>query len=555
MQPFGDWWNYLRGYQQDAVLSVWEYFSKRTGNPLIAMPTGTGKSLVIVGLTRGFIEAYPTTRIMMLTHVETLISQNHAKLIEFWPTAPVGIYSAGMKRRDTGHQVIFGGIQSMVKNPDQFQAPDIILVDEAHLIGNKEASMYVKFIAAMQAQNPNVKIIGLSATCYRMGMGSLTEGGIFTDVCCDMTTIEWFNWFIEAGFLAALEAKRTHRQIDISAVDIGADGDYVKGQLQEAVNRDEITRDALLETQWWAQQHNRKKWLVFAAGVEHATRIVELLDEIGITSVALHSKQKKEVNAENLTAYKRGAVTVAVSMNMLTTGVDVPDIDLIVMLRPTLSTNLWVQMLGRGTRPWLGKDFTIVLDFTQNTATLGPINDPVLPRPRRKGARRGPQQAAPIRVCGVCASYVHASVRVCPNCGNQFLAPVNISATSSGLAVMKRTADEGPLVKLIDVAHVMYSKLKPRNRPPSLLVTYYAPGMLQKYSEIVCFEHENEYALRMGRDWWEDRYQTEPGEALVFPTTVDQALEAKKTNRLRIPKQIRVWMNKKPKPEVMSHVY
>ena len=148
------------------------------------------------------MRVWPTQRFMLLTHVKELIAQNVEALFEIWPNAPVGIYSAGLKSRDIAYPIIYAGIQSAIKNPMVFGHRDIIFIDECHLVNQDESSQYQTFLAAMKLINPNVKIIGMSATPFRMGLGYVTDGSIFTDIIHDITNLDNFNRLISEGYLS-----------------------------------------------------------------------------------------------------------------------------------------------------------------------------------------------------------------------------------------------------------------------------------------------------------------------------------------------------------------
>lgn len=538
----------LRDYQITAVMALFHYFFTSGGNPLVAMPTGTGKSMVIAWFIRALHHFFPYTRVMMLTHVKKLIEQNFAKLLDNWPTAPAGIFSAGLKRKENTYPITFGGIQSMANAPDEFPAPDLIVVDEAHLVSHNSETMYRQFIAYMQERNPNLRVIGLSATCYRMGLGSLTEGGIFTDVCVDMTTIQWFTWFIANNYLAPLHAVKTDFQIDASQVRIQG-GEYVNRELEALVDNKDVIAKALRETCGIAAERNR--WLLFTPGVGSCNHVAQQLNSWGVPTVAVHSKLSTEEHDANFEAFADGAVRCAVNVNELTTGVDIPEIDYIGCLQHTRSTSRWVQLLGRGTRPapWAAKRDCLVGDFTTNSRDLGPINDPVLPRPprERKGGGGG-MGTAPQRACPKCKSWVHASIGTCPYCSYYFPPPMNIVGQAAGIEVMRL---DDPVVESIPVLHVVYDVHHKRGRPDSMVVTYHCQGedggnIPRRFKEYICLEHDGG-AGNKARNWWRERCpDVEP------PATVQRAIDL--SRRLRIPKRVRVWVNKS-QPEIMSYEY
>lgn len=546
----------FRDYQDYAIESIFRYFEEGgEGNPVVAMPTGTGKSVVIGGFIQRVMERYPGQRIMKLTHVKELIEQNLERLLSIWPTAPAGVYSAGLGRRETRFPITYAGIATAVKAVEEFGHVDLLLIDECHLVSPKAGTMYQAAIRKLRERNPALKVIGFTATHYRMGQGLLTgEGGLFTDVCVDMTTLDSFNWFLQEGYLSPLVPRPTRTELNVEGVKIHQ-GEYNLKQLQEAVDRDEVTHAALLETMELG--HDRHHWLVFASGVEHAIHVADMLESLGVAATCVHSKMSGEERDQRLADYKAGRYLAMVNNGILTTGFDFPAIDLIVMLRPTRSPGLWVQMLGRGTRPVYasGHDLSdrdgrlaaiaagpkrncLVLDFAGNTPRLGPINDPVIPK--RKGSGGG---MAPVRICENCGIYCHASLLSCPECGFEFPRSIRFGQHAGTDALIKG-AQEFPQVESFPVDRVVYNEHRKEGRPPSLRASYYC-GM-RLFREWICLEHTG-FARKKARDWWRQRSpESEP------PETVLDAFQ--RINELRTPTHIRVWINK-THPEIMDYDY
>jgi len=195
--------------------------------------------------------------------------------------------SAGLKEKNPVMPIVYAGIQSAKNNPHLFGHRDIIFIDEAHLINTDDASMYLTFLATMKLINPHIKIIGMTATPFRMGQGYITDGGIFTDVVHDLCNMENFNQLITDGYLAPLVPLRTKIELDISNVGMSK-GDFNQGQLQHAVDVAKVTWDGLRE--FVEAARNRRSWLLFASGIEHAEHIAEMLQQFGIDCAAVHSK-------------------------------------------------------------------------------------------------------------------------------------------------------------------------------------------------------------------------------------------------------------------------
>ena len=547
-----------RWFQSEAEFAFFDYFSKpNAGNPITAMPTGTGKSVVIARIIRTMFQNWPYVRIMMLTHDKRLIEQNAERLVSFWPTAPVGVYSAGLKSRDTISPILFGGLQSVrgaiEKDPNAFGWRDLILIDECHLLSPDDTTGYQRIINTLKLQNPNLKVAGFSATPFRMKQGMLTdEGGLFTDICYDLTSFDAFNRLVVEGYIAPLVPKRTSSEINLTNVK-RAGGEFNLGQLQTAT--DEVTEAAVKETIYYGQ--DRRCWLLFAAGVDNAELTANLMQSFGVECYAVHSKLPEKVNDERIKAHKAGELRAIVNNGMLTTGYDNPPIDLIGMLRATLSVGLWVQMLGRGTRPFDWNKLTpkqqaelwrfegyvksngLVLDFARNTPRLGPINDPRIPRKPGKGGGD-----APVRICEQCGVYNHASARQCCCCGVEFKFDIKIFKSAGNDDLMRSSQSE---IKRLPVAKVIYNLHEKKNEagellsPPSIRVSYFAG--VKRYDEWVCLEHPGLPGKR-ARDWWKQRHASDP------PPTTFQALQH--VSELRQPKFIRVQISKGVYPEILG---
>jgi DNA repair protein RadD len=397
-----------------------------------------------------------------------------------------------------------------------------------------------------------------------MGQGMLTEeDGIFTDICFDMTNLESFNWFISQGYLSPLIPRQTYFEFDTTGVR-SQNGEYVLKDLQEKLDQKEITRRVLKEATWLAQ--DRKHMLFFCSGIEHAVHTAEMLNEMGIPAVSVHSKMDDAVRDRNIESFRNGDIRAITNNGILTTGFDYDRIDCIVMLRPTLSPGLWVQMLGRGTRPVYetnGQDYDLetlagrlaaikagpkqnclVLDFAGNTRRLGPINDPIIPR--RKG--QDGNGVAPVKVCPICGVYNHAASRFCTNCGAEFPKQVKIEEKASTAELITKREKSTPKVSIFNVYSMTYKRhVAKQSGIVSMQVTYYCG--LQSYSEWWCFNHAG-YARKKARDLW--RAAVKEKEASV-PESTEEALA--RIHELNQPKQIRVWTNKDLYPEVLSHVY
>jgi superfamily II DNA or RNA helicase len=532
---------YPRWYQAEAVDALFSYFVVNQGNPVEAMPCGTGKSIVIGGFLYRVFSQYPYQRVMILTHVKELIRQDYDALMRVWPEAPAGIYSSGLNRREMHYPITFGGVASVIKVVDDFGKIDLLLIDEAHLLGPNDDAQYMQIIAVLKAKNPFLKVIGFTATPYRQGMGLLTNGEIFTDICYDLCTPQGYGRLFAENFLVPPNQKACKTEISTAGLRI-VNGDYSANQLNEITREEKITWEALNES--LNKAPDRTCRLVFCTGIDHAMLAADMCKYLGLRSAAVHSKMPTKDRDDIHAAYRNGELDVLTNNGIYTTGHDNPRIDHIIELRPTASVGLRVQMIGRGMRPfevngWRKVD-CLVSDHCGNTRNLGPIDDPYIPKMKGKGAGD-----APVKICPACDSYNHASARVCAHCGQPFELRIGYKREAWEDNIIK---SDLPIIERYDVQHVYYTqyirKDATADTKPVIKATYQCG--LQRYVEFVAIEAMG-FAQKKARDWWRQRF----GETYV-PTTVAEAMTL--IDRLIAPKAINVWVNKKY-PEIMSYEF
>ena len=379
----------LRPYQQAAITAIYGYFETNTGNPLVVISTAGGKSLVMAAFIEGVLKVWPDQRILIVTHVRELIAQNHAEMLGLWPEAPAGIYSAGLGKREVQARILFAGIQSIHRRAQEIGHTDLVLIDEAHLIPGKSKTMYRCFLDALSAINPALKVIGLTATPFRLDSGMLHEGdaALFTDIAYEAPVRD----LIDLGSLSTLVSKQPKTRLDVSSVGTRA-GDFIPRDLAAAVDQEAITRAAVTEIIEYGK--DRRSWLAFYSGVEHSRHVAEEFQRRGIRCETIFGDTPKDERDTIIAAFKRGEIRALASMGVLTTGFNAPAVDLIALLRPTKSAGLYVQMVGRGTRLAPTKENCLILDFAGNVRRHGPID---LVRPKRQGEGSGGE--APTKVC------------------------------------------------------------------------------------------------------------------------------------------------------------
>jgi DNA repair protein RadD len=404
----------LRDYQQRTIDQLYAWFEAgNAGNPCLVLPTGSGKSHIVAALCKDALQNWPETRVLMLTHVKELIEQNAEKMRQHWPGAPLGIYSASIGRKDLGEPITFAGIQSVRTKASALGHIDLVIIDECHLVNHKDEGGYRKLLGELKAINPHLRVIGLTATPYRLGHGLITDKPALFDDLLETVSIEEL---VFKGYLATLRSKVTKAKLDTSGVHKRG-GEFIESELQAAVDTDDQNQKVVQEI--ISLTGDRKAWLVFCTGVKHAQHIADFLCQHGVAAECVTGETPKKERERMLADFKAGRLRALTNANVLTTGFDYPDIDVVAMLRPTMSASLYVQMAGRGMRVKSHTDHCLVLDFAGVVASHGPITN-VQP-PKKGGDGNG---EAPVKVCDECGELVHISAAICPSCGAVFPEPV-----------------------------------------------------------------------------------------------------------------------------------
>lgn len=559
-----------RDYQSYAIDSPFNYFIEGgEGNPLLAMPTGVGKSIVVGGIVERALREWPATRILMLTETKELVAQNYEKLKALWPDAPVGIYCDGLNRKQHHYPVTFGTIASVINVAAVFGFIDFVIVDECHGISPSDDTMYRKLLATLEQTNPHLKVIGLTATPYRMKQGLLTQGdnAVFTDIIVDMTDLDSYNWFFDEGYLVPPIPRPTSTEATIDAANVKIKGgEYDQKSMQEEADNAKKNEAVVLEMLHYGI--SRHSGMVFASGLEHCKHLLDIFNYYGERATWVASKGMSAGERDrNIEAYKQGEFKWMINNGILTTGFDHPQLDIIGMARLTLSPGLWVQMLGRGTRPVYASGFdlstrvgrlssiaasqkqnTLVLDFAQNVTRLGPINDPRIPLPPER-KRKGD---APVRICDSCGCYNHASARTCWSCGFEFPRYLKIDDSSGTRALVKGTnSSVAPIdTKEFAVDRMTVAIWKKPGKPDSIRVSYHCKG--KQFHEWIGLDHVNSagkpgtFAAKSRALW-----RKLAGSKEVPPNT-EEAL--KQTHLLRSPRAIEV-ITSSELPTIREHIF
>ena len=517
-----------REHQRRAIDSLYAYFEHRTGNPLLILPTGAGKSLLPALFCQEVLARWPDQRFLVLAHVKELLEQNYEKVVTVWRDAPVGLYSAGLGRRDTRQPIIVAGIQSAWRKPHVFGWRDIVFIDECHLLSPDSESMYQKFLTGLRATNPRLKVVGMTATAYRLKTGALhqADGSLFTDIACEVTLQE----LLEAGYICPLVSRPPEVQADLSGVGVdGATGEFKQDQAEAAVDNADLTERMLDEV--YRLGGNRNTWLFFCQGVEHAHHVCEALRARGEECEVITGDTPKAEREDIIRRYKSGQLRRLCNAKVLTTGFDAPHIDLIVMVAPTMSPGLYVQICGRGMRTHPSKKDCLVLDFVGNIERHGPIT---CVRPPRAAGTRGASESheRTCLICPVCRMASELGTSECADCGHMFRQERSVNHDTSAADVDIMAPPPEP--EWLPVAGVTYAVNKGKEGKPDTLKVTYQCGLSERFSEWVCFDHPaGSFPRAKAETWWRKRHGIEwvPKDVAMACSVAAEALKAPKAIR------------------------
>ena len=465
----------LRDYQKESVDGLYNYWASKAGdNPLVVAPTGSGKTAILAQVIKDAM-SYPDTRVLVVTHVKELLEQGASGLLKLYPEADFGIYSAGLKQKVLNKPITFAGIQSVWERAyDMVPAPDLVLIDEAHLLPKNTETRYNRFIADLKICNPEIKVVGLTATPYRLDTGYLHKGkgAIFDGIAHDIPV----SMLMDQGYLSPVISKGGIKQIDLTGVGKRG-GEFIESELATAASDPELVESTVKEIVKLAS--DRKSWLVFSSGVNHAHLLADEFERHDINVGVVTGTDSSAVREKTIADFKSGELQCLINVNVLTTGFDHPGVDCVCLVRATASCGLYIQMIGRGTRVSEGKENCLILDYGSNVERHGFI-DQVKPKDKMSGGNG----EAPVKQCESCQTIIHIAAKICPECGFEFPAPLLNHGSSSYSGAMLSSQ---VVAEWMDVDEVLYSRHQKEGKPDSIKVTYYS-GMLS-VSEWLCPDH------------------------------------------------------------------
>ena len=469
----------------------------------------TGKSLVLAQIAKDSVEKW-NGRVLILAHVKELLEQNADKIRKLCPELKIGIYSAGLRSRDTTEQVIVAGIQSVYNKACELDAFDLVIVDEAHLISSEGDGMYRTFLADMKVINPHVRVIGLTATPFRLKGGLICKPeNILNEICYEAGLKE----MIQQGYLSPLISRAGRAEANLANLHIRG-GEFISDEVAAAMDNDALVTSACREIVELTR--DRKSVLIFTASVDHCKHVAEKIQAFsgkecaivtGDTSPAeraeIIARFKGEFIPADLFGTPKPPLKFLANVNVLTTGFDAPNTDCVVMLRPTNSPGLLIQCAGRGTRlsPETGKTNCLFLDYGGNILRHGPLD---MIKVKEPGSGKGGD--APAKKCPQCLALIHAGYTACPECGYVFPPKENndkMTQTASSAGVISGQVDYTDY-EVLDVYYCVHEKRGADPDAPKTMRVDYQVGFNEFKSEWVCPEHTG-YARGKFEKWWHER--------------------------------------------------
>ncbi len=505
----------LRWYQVDAVKALYEHLEEREDNPCIVMPTGAGKSPTIGQIAHDVVKW--DGRALILAHRKELLEQNAEKIWRFDKNLDVGIYSAGLRRRDTANRIIVAGIQSVYTKAKQLGSFNIVMVDEAHLIPEEGEGMYRTLLEGLKEINPGVRFIGFTATPFRTKGGAICKPeNILNHVCYEAP----LNALIVQGFLTKLVSYAGAEDGKIDTVDVQMrGGEFVQGQIEMKATVEGKVAAAVADI--IERTKDRKKVLIFCCGVKHCEKVaLEFAYQQKAKVGHVTGGTDREERDFLVEAFRLGELKYLANVSVFTEGLDVPDIDCIVMLRPTASPGLYVQMVGRGFRVAEGKENCLVLDYGGNVLRHGPID---LVKIREKKGGGGGDGTVPAKECPGCQALIYASCATCPQCGHEFpkedVAKHTVKPYGKDLMATNRKPEWWDVM---DTSYSVHKKWgAPDNHPRTVRVEYHV-GFRSSFSEYLCVEHEG-FARTKAMKWWGRRQKL--GKKIPLPQSAEEAAD------------------------------
>ena len=530
----------LRDYQ-DLAASAIKHGISEGEDSLAVLPTGAGKTAVIAEICRSVANGYIDTkstgkRVLVLSHVKEIVQQTYDFLERFMGYEfQTGIYSAGLNRKDKDNeiQVLVAGIQSVYNKTDEIGKFDVIIIDEVHLLPPKGEGRYRTLVKDQRGINPNCAVVGLTATPYRMGGGYIYGADrLFKKICYEVKVSDLIN----KGWLTRVTNKLGASQQDFDSIPL-RNGEFDAKEVERRcyLQNNEVVADFVEKTK------DKKAVLVFASSVHNSILMGAELQKRGLSFKEIYGETPRQIRDQTVQEFKEGKIKYLLNVGVLTTGFDAPNVDCVVLARPTASPGLYVQMVGRGLRLCEGKESCLILDYGGNIGRHGPIDDIYM---RKKGRIDFKKDRPRLKLCKHCQTYNPIFAKACCECGAEF----GIDRTNLSVPELKKAIlfEEKPFK--VAVQKMQFKRHISHSGNECLKVIYYCgDSFFQQYFLIdprsVFYPRFVAFWAALMTDTIESEYSEETIEELgigYFPKNLNEAMERINKGELNDCYEIRV---------------
>ena len=448
----------LRDYQQKAIDDIRKQYALGKKRVLLHLATGGGKTHCFSYMLKGAAEK--GTKALMVVRGRDLLEQASARLHH--EGVDHGVYMANHKLYSPDKNIQICSIDTLNSRKLRPEA-EFIVIDEAHLATSQSFKEFLAYYA-------DKFILAVTATPY--GDSDMTH---LADVIVSPIGIQEL---IDAGYLVDARYFSSPNYIDLSDVKIKK-GDYDEKQLNEKMTNIKFISDIVKN---YKNKGEDRRALVFAVSIEHSKKIEHEFNLAGIKAVHLDASASRDERLEVIDSLKKGDIKVIANVGIFTTGVDIPCLDCIILARPTKSVNLYIQMLGRGTRIYPGKKDFLVLDHSQAVYEHGFIT---MPRNINLAKKKKEKGAMPIKQCPECYAIMPAGTRLCINCEHEF--DVSVGGGNNTLDIALEEV-KNPYAKITER---LVNKQKKRGYKPGWIFHQLAA----KFDESVASKIYNGYVI------------------------------------------------------------
>lgn len=503
----------LRSYQQECVDTVWKKLFEKQ-HILVVLSPGAGKTEIAIELCRRAIEKKSDIKILFVIDKVLLVDQTVKRFKQ--QIVSTGAYCASLNEYDLVNNVTVASVQSIHKS--DVGKVDFLLIDETHKLINRDDSHYGKLLNLLKLKNEKLKVLGLTATPFRATGYIYGEGEFFSEIDYEKD----FQWMIDNKYLVAPKMKKPHHQFDTKGIKIVA-GDFDSAALDKlAEDRDKLAQQIL---DAMPRLEGRKKIVWMCINIEHSESVKTAIPE---NAAIIHSKMTMSEREEQMRKFRGTACRHLVFVTIIAEGVDIPEIDAIVMLRPTRSPTRYVQAVGRALRLYPSKEDALILDYGRVVENCGPLDNP---RIRKKGERKADTEIL-VKTCPECLEYINLKIMVCPACGYTFpvnkpkplkVVDKNLTATADGAGgLLMREA------RLIEISDVSVGKHMSKAGNECLKITYFPKNfMLEPISEFFVVENKFVYQRAISRLAQFGMVPNQSGKPAKIPVAITMRYENK----------------------------